>query len=184
MNTIKNLFRLRVILPLIAFTLIIVSCDQIKELITISISTTLEGNIPLVATKSSSGITKASAVNYGGSKTISIADNPDLKEYLKKIKEVNIQSVNIKITGLKQDQTIDFLKLDVTGIGEIASIKDVTMNNNSFLLTISSDLIKSISDKLVNNNSITVNLTSGANSIITANIELKMAVKVKAQVLD
>lgn len=184
MKTIKTLFGLRVILSLIALTLIIGSCDKIKELLTVSISTTIEGNIPLVVAKSSFDIAKASLVNYDIRHDISIADNADLKPYLKKIKEIEIKSVQIKFNGLQQGQIIDFISLDVIGVGTLASITNVTMSNNLFSPTVSSELLKSVSDNLLNNNKITINLKGGSNSAINVNVELKMEAKVKAQALD
>lgn len=187
MNTFTKHFGLRAILIITSLILLVSSCDKIKELLTVSISTTIEGNIPLhgnVPQNSSFNITKASAVNYDIKQNISIADNPDLKPYLKKIKEIDIKSVQIQFNGLKTGQNIDFISIDVLGVGTLVSLTNVTMSNNSFSPTISNDLLKSISDKLLNNNSITINLKGGANSSINANVDIKMDAKIKAQALD
>ncbi len=167
--------------------LIVGSCDKIKELLTVSISTTIEGNIPLhgyIPFGSSLDITKASVVNFDNSYDISIADNEDLNPYLKKIKEIQIKSVQIKFVGLEEGQIIDFISLNVIGVGSIVSLTNVTMSNNLFSPTVSNELLKSVSDIFLNSNKITVNLKGGANSAIQATVELKMDAKIKAQAID
>lgn len=187
MKTYKKTLNLGLLLTIASLILIIGSCDKIKELLTVSISTTIEGNIPLhgnIPLNSKLDITKASAVNYDIKHDISIADNEDLKPYLKKIKEIDINSVQIKFNGLQTDQIIDFISIDVIGVGTLISLTNVTMSNSSFSPNVSNELLKSVSDKLLNNNSITINLKGGANSAINANVEIKMNAKVKAQALD
>lgn len=184
MKTYRKYFNLRAILSLVAISLIVSSCDKIKELLTVSITTSIEGNIPLVVTKSNFDITKASLVNYDIRHDISIADNEDLKPYLKKIKEIQIKSVQLKFNGLQKDQIIDFISLDVIGVGTLASITNVTMSNNLFTPTVPVELLKSVSDNLLNNNRITINLKGGANSPINVTVEVKMDAVVKAQALD
>lgn len=192
MSTFKRNIVLRASISLITLSLILSSCDQIKEFLTISFSTTIEGNIPLniggnlpfALNDSISDITKASVVNYDIKYDISIMDNEDIKPYLKKIKEIQVKSIQIKFIGLQQGQTIDFLNLDVIGIGTLVSLTNITISNNLFSPPISSELLKSVSDKLLNNNKITVNLKGGASGPIQVTVELKMDAKIKAQALD
>jgi len=187
MNIFKRSTTLRLFLIFTSLILLTSSCDKIKELLTVSISTTIEGNIPLhgnIPLNSNLEITKVSVINYDINHDISIVDNPDIKPYLNKIKEINIQSVQITFEGLQPEQAIDFISIDAIGVGTLISLTNVTMSNNQFSPIVSNELLKSVSNKLLNNNSITINLKGGANSAINVNVELKMNVNIKAQALD
>ena len=189
MNTFRKSIHFRLFLIFTSLIILLNSCDKIKELITVSISTTIEGNIPIqgnggTALSPDLGVTKASFVLYDIKQDISIADNPDLKPYLKKIQEIEIESVQVVFNGLQTDQTIDLITIDVLGDGTLVSLNNVTMSNNTFSPNVSSLLLKSVSDNLLKNNKITVNIIVRANSLINANVAIKMNAKIKAQALD
>lgn len=191
MKTFIKTLNLGVLLTLSSLILTITSCDKIKDLLTVSISTTIEGQIPLQVgitpqsqTKSNFNDTKASAINYNVNHNISIADNPDLKPYLSKIKEINIRSIQVEFIGLNKGEIIDFITISVAGVGELASITNVTSSNNSFSPSISSDLLSSISKDLLKNKKITVNIKGETNGPLKCFVNLKMDTKVKAQALE
>lgn len=187
---IKNL-NLGTLITLLTLSLTFNSCDQIKEILTVSISTTIEGQIPLQLAyttntfpESNLNITKASAINYEISSDISIADNPELYPYLNKIKEIDVRSIQIIFTGLQEGEIIDYITISVVGVGELSSITNVTNTNNSFNPSISSEILKSVSNDLLNKNKISVNIKGGTNGPLNCSVNFKIDTRVKAQALD
>ncbi|MFA6758909.1 MAG: hypothetical protein WCR61_06260 [Bacteroidales bacterium] len=190
MKTLKKALNMGVLLTILSFILTISSCDKVKEMLTVSITTSIEGNIPLQVGTTTQGsvesrlpATKAS-MSYNVNHNISIADNSDLKPYLSKIKEIDIKSIKVEFTGLKAGETINFITISVTGVGELASITNVTSTNNIFSPTISSSLLSSVSKDVLNNKKITVNIKGETNGPLGCFVNLKMDSKVKAQALD
>lgn len=174
---------LRVFFILASLVLLLGSCDKIKDLLTITIPTTIEGEIPLRATKSSSNITKALVVNFSRSQGISVADNPELVRYVNKIKDIDIESIQIQFKGLTSGQVIDFITIDIEGVGNIATLQNITANS-LHSPNISKELLNSVSQKLLKNLIITVNVSGRANSEINAAAVLKMKAEIKAQALN
>jgi hypothetical protein len=181
----------RVYKLIVIFTLFatIFSCDKIKELATLSISTKFETDFPISitaasATNSDIVALNAALTNFVISEEIRIQDNFDLEPYLKKIKEIDLNSVVITVSGLAPGQIIQSVSLSVTEIGNILTINNITMENNSFSPTVPKALLDQVAAKLLNDKKIVVTLEGSATAPLTGIIKLAIDAKVVAYILN
>ncbi len=176
---------------IVLFTLIftLFSCDKIKELATISISTKFETDFPIsinasTFTKSESIPLASTLENFSITEEIKIEENFDLEPYLKKIKEIDLNSVVITITGLTAGQTIQTVSLSVAGVGNIITLNNITMTNNSFTPVVSKTLLDQVSNKLLNEKKISVTVQGVGTAPLTGTIKLSIDAKVVAYILN
>lgn len=149
---------------LFLFSLIvaIVGCNSIKDATTLPIKTTLQISIPVnvvdpsisvVATSPSSMKVAVSPISFADTVDLILSNNTQLVDYKDKIKQINIDSLVITVTGLNEGQTINSVSLKVTNINNVASIgifdkTNITSVNNSFKPNIPPGILDLVAAKL------------------------------------
>jgi hypothetical protein len=168
---------------LLSLTLIIAltGCELIKDKATIPISTQLKADVPLVIV--TPGTKSVNAIVFNKSQTLSLADNSDIKPYLEKIKEIDLNSLVVTVTGLTGDKSISTVSLDVTGVGNVFTQTNITATNNSFTPTISAGVLDSVAAKLTTDKQITLTLSGSASGPMTITVSLDFGVDIVAYVL-
>lgn len=164
--------------------LIFWSCNLLEEANTIKLSSKLVMNVP-VEVNASENLNLKSLASFTFSETghASLADDEDLVKYLNKIKSIDIKNVRVYFTGIQEEQVIETVVLTVTGVGEFASLSNVTSNNTSYSLEISADKLNQVADYLKNNHEITVILSGTTNSApmsFTIKTEYDLSIEAKA----
>jgi hypothetical protein len=173
----------------LSLTLIIAltGCELIKDKATVPISTQLKADVPLVivtpGTKSGNEAGAENAIVFNKSQTLSLTDNTDIKPYLDKIKEIDLNSLVVTVTGLTAGQTINSVALDVTGVGNVFTQTNITSTNNSFTPTLATGVLGQVSTKLLNDKMITLTLSGNVSGPMNITVSLNFGVDVVAYVL-
>lgn len=169
-----------------AAVILLTGCDLFKNAAEITISTNLTADIPVVVVegKSAELISEATAVNFSGTATLSLADNPDIEEYLEKIREVDLKSVVVTVNGLSAGQTISTVTVTVTGSGELGTQTNITSTSNSFTPVVNASVYNQAEAALLANNEITVTATGSASGAMTFTVHLNFTTDIVAGALD
>jgi hypothetical protein len=167
----------------LSLTLIVAltGCELIKDKATIPISTDLKADIPLVIV--APGTKSANAIVFNKSQTLSLADNTEIEPYLEKIKEIDLNSLVVTVTGLTGDQTINSVALEVTGVGNVFTQTNITMTNNSFTPPIAAGIFDQVAAKLTTDKQITLTLSGNASGPMSITVSLNFGIDVVAYVL-
>lgn len=148
------------------FLMLLVGCQQIEDLFTKKISTTLTVSQTVTVTTQSqvtksAGGTAATYV-FSSSKDLSLNDNTDVNDYLNKIKSISIESATAQFLNLQSGQEILTLSVKVDGT-EVFSKTNITSANSAFVPTISAANLSYIATKLSDNKKINVSLSGTTN---------------------
>jgi len=168
---------------LLSLTLIfaLTGCELIKDKATVPISTELKADVPLVIV--TPGTKSVNAIVFNKSQTLSLSDNTDIKPYLDKVKEIDLNSLVVTVTGLTAGQTINSVALDVTGVGNVFTQTNITSTNNSFTPTLATGVLGQVSTKLLNDKMITLTLSGNVSGPMNITVSLNFGVEVVAYVL-
>ena len=169
----------------LAAVLLLTGCDLFKDAAEITISTDLTADIPVVvAPGKSADLTSEANAGFSGTATLSLADNPDIEDYLEKIREVDLKSVVITVNGLSAGQTIHTVTVAVTGSGELGTQTNITSTSNSFTPEVNTTVYNKAEAALLANKEITVTATGDASGPMTFTVHLNFTAEVVAGVLD
>ena len=170
------------LIPLLA------GCDLLKDAATVTISTELKADIPVIVAgsgaKSGDQTGAVNAIVFTKSQDLILSSNADIEPYLDKIKEVNLNSLVVTITGLSAGQTINSVALDVAGVGNIFTQTNITMTNNSFTPTIVAATLDQVGAKLFSDKKITLTLSGNASGPMTFTVGLNFDTDIIANVLQ
>ena len=169
----------------LAAVLLLTGCDLFKDAAEITISTNLTADIPVVvAPGKSADITSEANAGFSGTATLSLADNPDIEDYLEKIREIDLKSVVITVNGLSSGQTINTVTVAVTGSGELGTQTNITSTSNSFTPEVNTTVYNKAEEDLLANKEITVTATGDASGPMTFTVHLNFTTDVVAGALD
>lgn len=168
-----------------ASVILFAGCDLIKDASTVTISTDLTADIPVVVVgkKSVDQTGDANAVSFTKSQDLTLSSNVDLEPYLSKIKEINLNSLVVTVTGLGSGQTINTITLAVAGVGDIFTQTNITAANNSFTPAIASGVLVQVATKLNTDKKITLTVSGSASGAMQFNVGLTFEAEVIANVL-
>jgi hypothetical protein len=150
----------------LAFTVVFMGCNKIKDLVTVPFNTQLKANIPVVVTgmgkKSLDQTGEVNAIIFTKTQDLALGDNTDVAPYINKIKSIDLNSLIVTVTGLTAGQTINTVSMDVAGVGNIFTQTNITMTNNSFTPVISATTLDNVAAKLTSDKKITITLSGTA----------------------
>lgn len=165
-----------VLIPLMA------GCSLFDDATTVTISTELTADVPVVVT----AIGKKSVavgIDFSKSQDLTLASNADIEPYLSKIKEIDLNSLLVTVTGLGEGQTINSIALDVAGVGNVFTQTNISMTNNVFTPTISSGIFDQVAAKLKSDKKITLTLSGNVSGPMSFTASLNFDASIKANVL-
>lgn len=171
---------------LLAILLTFGGCEWIKSLSDVDFDTDLIANVLLTGDmkKAANADGQVTSYNFYGSAVLSLAENEDIEPYMKKLREIDLKSVEVTISGLQSGQTIHTITLAVTGVGTICTHSNITSANNTFTPEIDADKLQQAGKKLVDDEAITLTVT-GTSSVLIENIAtIVFGAKVTAGALD
>ncbi len=161
-------------------------CDLIKDATTVNITTDLKTDIPVVVSAATKSIDQTGGVNaldFTKSQDLTLANNADIEPYLSKIKELDLNSLVVTITGLSAGQTINSILLDVAGVGNIFTQTSITMTNNSFTPVIAAGKLDQVAAKLSSDKKITLTVLGNVSGPMIFTVSLNFDAAVVANVL-
>lgn len=162
-------------------------CEMLKDATDVTISTDLKADIPVVVTTTGTkSVDLTGVVNpiiFTKTQDISLASNTDIEPYLAKIKEINLNSLVVTVSGLTTGQTINTVSLDVAGVGNIITQINITMTNNSFSPVISTATLDQVAAKLKSDKKITLTLSGNVSGPMSFVVGLNFDTDIVANVL-
>lgn len=175
------------IIYLIALLPFMAACSAIEDAATITISTDLKADIPVIVVtspaKSGNQTQAINTIDFSKSQNLMLSGNSDLEPYLNKIKDINLNSLAVTVTGLAEGQTINTVSLDVAGVGNIFTQTNITMTNNSFSPSITAEVLDQVAAKLMSERMITLTLSGNASGPMTFTVSLNFDTDIIANVL-
>lgn len=181
--------RLKILL--IPALILITGCHLLKDLATITFTTTITKEFPVVinAPGAFSADTFYSSdtgtpLSFSYTTEIKLEENFDIEPYLKKIKEIDLSSVKITVRGMNEGQIINQVTLSIQGFGDILSASNITATNNFYSPQISTNLLNEIADKFVKEKKIFATIYGSTNGPISVILEVAMDARIVAYVLD
>jgi hypothetical protein len=171
----------------LAFLVVVTGCDKIKDASEITLSTDLKADIPVVVPpvgkKSADQLGVVNTIEFTKTQDLTLTDNTVIQPYLEKIKSIDLNSLEVTVTGLTEDQTINSISLDVAGVGNIFTQTNITMSNNSFTPTIAAGTFDSVAAKLTSDRKVTLTVSGSASGPMSFTVSLKFGTEVIANVL-
>lgn len=187
----KNYFFLMAVLAML-----LASCEQIKDATAIDIETELNTNIPVSVVEPTAIVVKSTKLEgdvfaFGGSKTLSLADNNSLAKYIDNIREIKASEGSVlSFLGAVAGNEIMTLTLHygfTTGdedpaLTEAFSIPAALLENEGLIEFYSDAWAPVLMDKLEKNKDKTIHfkLTGTANYDIETTVKVKIPIIVSA----
>ena len=170
----------------LAAVMLLTGCDLFKDAAEITINTNLTADIPVIVAvgKSADLISEATAVNFSGTAKLSLADNPDIENYLEKIREIDLKSVVITVNGLSAGQTINTITVSVSGSGELGTQTNITSTSNSFTPAVNATVYGNAEKALLADQEISITATGTASGPMTFTVRCNFTTAVVAGALD
>lgn len=173
---------------LLAGLVLFAGCDAIKDAATVSFTTEIKTDIPVVITglgvKSPDAFVANAPIAFSETQELNIADNQDIEPYLSKIKEIDINSIVVTVSGLTEGQSINSVSLDVAGIGNVITQTGITMTNNTFTPSVSEAVLDKVTEKLKSERKITVTVAGNVSGPMSFTVGLNMDAKVIAYLIQ
>ena len=170
---------------LLAFLPFFGACGLLEDAAEVTISTELKADIPVViVAPGMKSADQTAAIDFSKSQDLSLSSNDDIEPYLDKIKDVNLNSLVVTVTGLSAGQTINSVALDVAGVGNIFTQTNITMTNNSFTPAITATTLDQVGAKLMSDRKITLTISGNASGPMTFTVGLNFDADIVANALE
>ncbi|MCU0378676.1 MAG: hypothetical protein MUC78_10500 [Bacteroidales bacterium] len=171
---------------ILATVLLFAGCDWLKDAAEVEFSTDLTAAISVLVTGEKSGNADANllAVPFSKSHELKLADNDDIEPYLEKIRKIGLISFEGNVTGLVPGQTISTMSLDVTGVGTIATVTNITSTNSYFTPTVAADKLDDVAALLKKDRKVTLVVHGQASGPMTFVVTCIFDTKIVAGALD
>ncbi len=176
----KKIYFLFVVIPVLMF-----SCSLIEDANTIDFSTSVTVEVPIsVLEPIAANVKSVASYSFSETAVLSLSSEPDLVDYLNKIKSIEIEDLDITFYGLASEQEIESITLSVTGVGDIATISNVTSSNPVQSPVVDDSKLEQVAAKLKSNKSITLTLYGTTNSApMSFSVEMVYDLYVEAEAL-
>ena len=86
-------------------------------------------------------VTPEAPLEFSSSADLMLEDNTDIEPYLSKIREIDLKSLEVTVSGLTTGQEIYTMSLSVEGIGTICTQTNITSTANTFTPEVSATLL-------------------------------------------
>jgi len=141
------------------------SCEKIKDATTVDFDTNVELEVPVsIQQNNAKALKSAASYPFSESGTASLRDNPEIKDYLNLIKSIEIKSVVIKFSNLQPSEIIETISVSATGVGTLATIKNVTSANSTHTPAIDNAKLNQLAGQLKSSKSVTLTVSGSTNS--------------------
>ena len=166
------------------------SCEKIKDATAIDIDTELTADIPVTSENSAVAISLKSqkieedVYNFGGSATFSLADNPDIADYLGKIRNMAAKEGGV-LTFLGATDGNEILTCTITVNGATYSIPEPVSAGNGVIALLIDTYASQVINKIEDNPGATysVEVSGTANYDVETTAKLKIPATISASPL-
>jgi hypothetical protein len=171
---------------ILATVLLFGGCDLFKDAAEVDFSTDLTATIPVLVTgeKSANADAELLAVPFSKSFELKLADNQDVSPYIDKIRKIELKSLEGYVTGLVSGQTINSMSLDVTGVGTITTVTNITSANSTFFPSVMLDDLVAVGALLKKDRKVTLVIHGNASGPMTFTVTCIFDTKITAGALD
>ena len=171
---------------ILATVLLFAGCDLVKDAAEVDIITDLTANIPVVVTGDKSGNADVDllALPFSKSHVLTLGANEDVQPYIDQIRRINLLSLEGYVTGLIQGQTINSMSLDVTGVGTITTVTNITSANSTFFPEVLPDILDDVEELLKKVREVTLVVHGNASGPMTFTVTCIFDTKITAGALD
>lgn len=170
------------------FTLLILmflfGCDKIEEStqfetsLRVSQIINVDGNAAKIKSKDLNG----ALYSFSSSKELDLADNPDVGEFVEKVKWISVNSAKVNITGILSGQTIQTISVKIDGI-EIYAATDIE-TSGSLIPDISNEELNVLASILAEKKKATVSVSGTTdNADLSFTIEHVFETTIQAKLL-
>lgn len=161
------------------------SCELFEDLNTVDLDSTLSMDIPVVINEPNASTLKSVAsYSFSESGSASLSEDYELQDYLDRIRSIDVENVTVRFYGLQANQVVESVVLTVSGVGEIATISNITSNNATHNPTISSENLEKVANYLSENLMISATVSGSTNQApMWFSIETEYDIVVKAKAL-
>ena len=162
--------------------LILSGCESITTDFDTNLKATILADIITPAEKSSlKGVT---TYPFSSTKVLDIKENSKITEYIDRLKEINVKSVNCTFSGIPEGETITEMNISVQSVALDVSLENL-VNGMSVTLDVSPNILNALSLELTDNQQITI-MVSGKSTFapMVLNTLMDMPVTVTATVLE
>lgn len=170
------------------FTLLIsmflFGCDKIEESrqFETSLSVSQIINVDGNAAKIKSKDLNDAVYSFSSSKELNLADNPDVGEFVEKVKWISVNSAKVNITGILSGQTIQTISVKIDG-NEIYTASDID-TSGSLVPDISSEELNVLASILAEKKKATISVSGTTdNADLSFTIEHVFEITIQAKLL-
>lgn len=149
----------------ISIVLAFSSCKKIKEAAYVDINTTLTAEIPVAVDTTTTEKSALVGYSFSESHTESLEENNKVKDYLDLLKRIEVNEVNIEISGLVGDQLIESIAFEVENVGTIATLENVSPSNSDFTPDINPSVLVQIANELYYTKQLSVTVSGTTNKV-------------------
>ena len=129
--------------------------------------------------------TKSRTMNcFEGAVEINLDDEDELKDYLDRIREVNVNKVRCEVIGLSGGKKVEKLNIEVDSTSFMKTITDISELSNEFDIDVTDEVLNELGTEFFTSKKLKVKV-SGVTSHAPMNFKIKVrfVTKVKASVL-
>lgn len=168
---------------LLAMLLAVGGCDSLTTSFDTTLRTTIQAPVEQTG-EVKDGLKDATLYPFSVTHVLDVQDNDRIKDYIDRIKEIEVKSVKCTFTGIPSGETVTELDISFQPVNVKVSLANLS-NGDVVTLDLTHDLLNTISTHLTDNKKITVVISGKATyapMVLSTLIELP--VKVTAGVLN
>ncbi len=168
---------------LLTMLLAISGCDALTTSFDTTLSTTVQATVEQPE-EVKSGLKEVTLYPFSETHVLDVQDNDKIKDYIDRIREIEIKSVECTFTGIPSGETVAELDVAFQPVNISVSLASLS-NGDVVTLDLSHDLLNSISTHLTDNKKITIVISGKATyAPMVLSTLLEIPVKVTAGILD
>lgn len=168
---------------LLAMLLAVSGCDSLTTNFDTTLRTTIQAPVEQTG-EVKDGLKDVTLYPFSVMHVLDVQDNDRIKDYLDRIREIEVKSVKCTFTGIPSGETVTELNIAFQPVNVTVSLANLS-NGDVVTLDLSHDLLNSISTHLTDNKKITIVISGKATyAPMVLNTLVEVPVKVTAGVLD
>jgi hypothetical protein len=160
--------------------ILLAGCGWISDLFNVDIPADLFVYIDVTTYGEKSASSTEASIEFNESGTLSLEGCPDLANYLDRIKEVSLDSLEITITGLQAGDVINAFTLEADDIGIICSKSNITNGTGIFVADVNVANFKAAAAQLQDLKDLTLTIYGSVNTATAFDVVMRFVAMVRA----
>lgn len=147
----------------IVILFITISFTACEEGLDVSLNTTFMKNINIDIQESRKSADNLNVFPFYAADSLDITDNSQVQENIDKFKDLEISKITCKLTGIPENESISELSITIPEADLSISLTNLSENNNTIDLEITTELLDALANFLYANHQATIQI-SGVSS--------------------